>query len=44
MTKCRSDAIHGVDRLISKRVARDLNLDSQITNNEFVIETPVRSF
>ncbi len=32
-----SDALHGVD---SKRVARDLNLDNQITSNEYVIETP----
>ncbi|MCK6612166.1 MAG: hypothetical protein L6Q78_14140 [Bacteroidia bacterium] len=28
------------NRTISKRIARDLNNDNQITNNEYVIETP----
>ena len=32
--------VYEANRLISKRVARDLNLDNQITNNEYVIETP----
>jgi RHS repeat-associated protein len=32
--------VYEANRLISKRVARDLNLDNQITSNEYVIETP----
>jgi RHS repeat-associated protein len=32
--------VYEANRLISKRVARDLNLDNQITKNEYVIETP----
>jgi hypothetical protein len=32
--------VYESNKLISKRVARDLNLDNQITSNEYVIETP----
>ncbi len=32
--------VYEANRLISKRVARDLNLDNQISTNEYVIETP----
>jgi RHS repeat-associated protein len=32
--------VYESNKLISKRVARDLNLDNQITSTEYVIETP----
>ena len=32
--------VYEANRTISKRIARDLNNDNQITNNEYVIDTP----